>query len=174
MRRKRNQLILTLVITGLIFYFLQSALINPFLSIGPNFPDLLLILTVFVGIRLGQMGGSVFGFSAGLLQDVLIDFYGLNALCKTVIGFIARYFRADKVLLVEKYYFPISVFFSALIQGFLFYGFMALDSSLNFYSLYTQHAVPNAVYSAVAAFTLRLAIPDRFLNFVHYDIQYEY
>ena len=174
MRRKRNQLILTLSLTGLLFYFLQTTLINPFLYIGPNMPDLLLILTVFVGIRLGQIAGPVFGFTAGLMQDALIDFYGLNALCKTVTGFTVKYFGTEKVLLVEKYYFPLVVFFSSIIHALLFYGFQSLDPSLNFYSLFIDHGLPNSIYSALAAFVLRIATPERFLNFINFDAKHEY
>jgi rod shape-determining protein MreD len=164
----------TLSLTGLLFYFLQTTLINPFLSVGPNVPDLLLILTVFVGIRLGQIAGPIFGFTAGLLQDALIDFYGLNALCKTVTGFTVKYFGTEKVLLVEKYYFPLVVFFSAIIHNLLFYGFQSLDTSLNFYSLFMSHGLPDSLYSAIAAFVLRVATPERVLKFVNYDTKYEY
>lgn len=174
MRRKRNQLILSLLLTGLVFYFLQTALINPFLTVGSNVPDLLLILTVFVGIRLGQISGSLFGFTAGLLQDALIDFYGLNALCKTVIGFGAKYFKTERVLLIEKFYFPIVVFFSSLMHSILFFGFQSLDPNMNFYTLFMNYGLPNAVYSAVMAMILWFMTPNAFLNFIKYDAKYEY
>ncbi|MBL7994770.1 rod shape-determining protein MreD [bacterium] len=174
MRRKRNQLILSLTLTALVFYFLQITFINTFLSIGHSTPDLLLILTLFVGIRLGQISGSLFGFLAGLLQDVLIGFYGLNALCKTIIGFSVKYFRTEKVLLVEKYYFPIVVFFSSLVHSVLFFGFQSLDADLNFYTLFMNYGVPNALYSAVMAFTLWLFTPNAFLDFINYDAKHEY
>lgn len=174
MRRKRNQLILSLSLTGFLFYFLQITFVNPFLAIGHNVPDLLLILTVFVGIRLGQISGSLFGFLSGFLQDILIDFYGLNALCKTVIGFSSKYFKTERVLLIEKFYFPIVVFFSSLIHSALFFGFQSLDASLNFYTLFMNYGLLNAVYSGAMAFILWLLTPDSFLNFIKYDTKYEY
>ena len=174
MRRKRNQLLLSLTLTGLLFHLLQTTFVNPFLSIGQNTPDLLLILTVFIGIRLGQMGGSLFGFFAGLLQDALIDFYGLNAMCKTILGFSAKYFKTDQVLLIEKYYFPIVVFFSSILHSLLFYGFYSLDDGLNFYTLFMNYGLPNAFYSGIMAFILWLITPDPVLKFVNYDTKYEY
>ncbi len=174
MRRKRNQLLMSLSLTGLLFHLLQTTFVNPFLSIGPSSPDLLLILTVFIGIRLGQMGGSFFGFFAGLLQDALIDFYGLTAMCKTIVGFSAKYFKTERVLLIEKYYFPIVVFFSSIIHSLLFYGFYSLDDRLNFYTLFMNYGLPNALYSGVMAFVLWLTTPDSVLKFVNYDVRYEY
>ncbi len=174
MRRKRNQLILSLMLTGAAFYVLQITFVNPFLTIGHNVPDLLLILTVFVGIRLGQISGSLFGFLSGFLQDVLIDFYGLNALCKTIIGFSAKYFKVERVLLIEKFYFPVVVFFSSLIHSILFFGFQSLDPNLNFYTLFIDYGLLNALYSAFMAFILWLLTPDTFLNFIKYDVKYEY
>ncbi|MBL7961364.1 rod shape-determining protein MreD [bacterium] len=174
MRRKRNQLILSLSLTALVFYFLQTTFINPFLSVGHSVPDLLLILTLFVGVRLGQLSGSLLGFLAGLLQDVLIDFYGLNALCKTVVGFSAKYFKTEKVLLVEKYYFPIVVFFSSIAHSIIFFGFQSLDADLNFYTLFMNYGLPNALYSAVMAFILWSLTPNAFLDFINYDAKHEY
>lgn len=174
MRRKRNQLMASLSLTGLLFYFLQTTFVNPFLAIGHNVPDLLLILTLFVGIRLGQISGSLFGFLGGLLQDALIDFYGLNALCKTIIGFTVKYFKTDRVLLIEKYYFPIVVFFSSVVHSIVFYGFQSLDTRLNFYNLFMNYGLPDSLYSAVMAFVLWQLIPNPLLNFVNYDAKYEY
>lgn len=174
MRRKRNQLIFGIFLTGFVFYFLQITLVNPFLAIGQNVPDLLLILTVFVGIRLGQISGSLVGFISGFFQDVLIDFYGLNALCKTIIGFTAKYFKTERVLLIEKYYFPIVVFFSSVLHSIFFFGFQSLDAGLNFYTLFINYGLPNSLFSAITAFLMWLLTPDPFLRFFNYDAKHEY
>jgi rod shape-determining protein MreD len=173
MRRKRNLLILSLTFTGVLFYFLQINVVNNFLAIGQNVPDLLLILTVFISLRLGQIPGSLYGFAAGLLQDVLIDFYGLQALCKTIVGFSASYFESRKILLVEKFYFPFIVLFSALIHDFVFYAVQSLDSRVDFFSLLLHYGLPNSLYTAVMSFLLWMIIPDKFINFIRYDVKYD-
>ncbi len=173
MRRKRNLLILSLILSGALFYFFQITVFNNFLAIGHNVPDLLLILTVFISMRLGQIPGSLYGFAAGFFQDVLIDFYGLQALCKTLVGFTAPYFLSPRILLVEKFYFPFVVLFSSLIHDVIFYGIQSLDSRLDFFSLLFHYGLPNSLYTAVTAFLLWMFIPDRIINFVRYDVKYE-
>jgi len=174
MRRKRNQLIIVLTLTGVLFYFLQIIFVNTILMVGQNVPDLLLILTLFIGYRLRQIPGSLFGFVAGFFQDVLTGFYGLQSLCKTLMGYGARSFLSPRVHLIEKFYFPFVVLVGALAHDAVFYAFQSIGSPLQFWNLYVNYAMPNALYSAVMTFILWMIIPNKIIEFVRYDVKYDW
>ena len=61
-------------------------------------PDVVLLFVALVAIRQGRLAGAVAGFSAGLLMDVLTNpqMFGINALVKTLIGFVVGLFRSDQ------------------------------------------------------------------------------
>jgi rod shape-determining protein MreD len=172
--RKRNKLILVLLIAGLLMYTLQVSFTTTYLAIGDNTPDLMLIFTAFIGLRLGPTPGSLAGFAAGFLQDVLIQFYGLHTLCKTVVGFLARFFLNRRVLLIEKYYFPFVVFSLSLFHDAAFYFLQTLGSRLEWAPLFWRLALPNALYNLVAAYLLWMALPQRWIEYVRYDVQYDF
>ena len=87
--RRQNRVLLALILLAALLHFIQLAFVNKHLAVGDNVPDLLLMLIVFTGFRLGSVTGASLGFAAGLLQDLVIDFYGLHALCKTLVGFVS-------------------------------------------------------------------------------------
>lgn len=72
----------------LLAFILQSTVVNS-LSIVEVRPDVVIIALVYVGLAYGPMYGMLLGFSVGLLQDFYgpADDLGLNALCKTLMGF---------------------------------------------------------------------------------------
>ncbi len=174
MRRKRNLLILYMLLTGIVFYFVQILFFNVYLSIGGIAPDLLLILTAFIGMRLGPIPGALFGFVSGLAQDATIDFFGLHALANTVVGFTADKLGVRKVLLVEKYYFVVMVLVLSLIHGVIYYGILSLEGPVYFWYQISYYGLPNSLYSATTTFVLWLLIPASLLEFVHFDVRYEY
>lgn len=174
MRRKRNILTFSLLGAAAFFYLMQVSFVSVFLAVGDNVPDLLLILTVFVSMRLGQIPGMLFGFTVGLWQDAMIDFYGLNALCKTIAAFATYFFAAERVMLIEKYYFPIMIFFLSVIHAVFFYAIQSLDGVVDFWSLMFHYGLWNSLYSAVTAFVIYLSIPQRILDYVRFNTIYDF
>lgn len=60
----------------------------PDLQIGGVFPDLVLLVVVFIALLRGHVEATFLGFAAGLCQDVYTPHdLGLNALTKAVTGF---------------------------------------------------------------------------------------
>ena len=61
-------------------------------------PDVVLLFVAVTAIKRGRMAGAIAGFSAGLLMDVLTNpqMMGLNALVKTLMGFVVGIFRSDQ------------------------------------------------------------------------------
>ena len=68
--------------------FFIHLLFYQYLGLGDIYPDLFLILVVFVSLYKGPEAGSLAGFFCGLAQDSFgYTFFGLHALIKTIIGF---------------------------------------------------------------------------------------
>lgn len=81
-------MILKHIVLLLMAFIIQSTLVEN-LAISSIKPDFILILLFYAALQSGSLTGVILGFSIGLLQD----FYGppgnlgLNALCKSIIGF---------------------------------------------------------------------------------------
>lgn len=83
---------LTSFIFTIVLLFLETAILSN-LYFLPVVPDLLLLYTVYVAIHRGCLHGETEGFGSGLLIDCLSSSpLGLNALLRTVIGFISGLF----------------------------------------------------------------------------------
>ncbi len=56
----------------------------------PTTPDLILIVTLYIGIKNGPVVGQLTGFSSGILIDFLSAApFGLNAFVRVIIGFLS-------------------------------------------------------------------------------------
>lgn len=159
--RKRNALILTTAGLVVLLHYVQLGFVNQYMAIGDNRPDLLLLLTVFVGYRLGSEAGSVAGFAAGLIQDIGVDFLGLHALCKSLVGFASFYFAHRRVLLVDRYFLPLVVFSLSIGHDLLLYFLQSLGTTMDVFSLWIRLAVPNALYNTIVMYVLLMMIPQR-------------
>ena len=82
-------------------------------------PDFLLLFTVYVSIHRGSLLGETNGFFSGLFLDILsASPLGLNALLRTIIGFVAGLFFLT--LNTNGFFVPVFLGFSAtLVTAFL-------------------------------------------------------
>ena len=88
MRAVRVALVIGLVLV------LQVA-VMPHLRIAGVAPDLLLVLTIAVAVRLGPEAGALTGFAAGLAFDLFLETpLGLGALADALVGYGAGVFVA--------------------------------------------------------------------------------
>ncbi|HJP19275.1 MAG TPA: rod shape-determining protein MreD [Nitrospinota bacterium] len=79
----------------LLFVF-QTTILHSFTILGVR-PDIVLILTFFICVNLGEDRGAISGFGLGLIQDCLSsNLLGANAFSKGVVGFVFGYLR-DKI-----------------------------------------------------------------------------
>ncbi|MEN3038144.1 MAG: rod shape-determining protein MreD [Candidatus Kryptonium sp.] len=82
-------------IIGLLLLAIQIVIV-PLIAIEKIVPDLMIIFTVYVALKRGQIPGTLAGFISGLFMDLTINFVlGLSALSKTVAGFVAGYFYSE-------------------------------------------------------------------------------
>lgn len=83
---------LTSTIFTLVLLFLETAVLSNLYYL-PVVPDLLLLYTVYVSIHRGCLHGETEGFASGLLLDCLSSApLGLNALLRTIVGFVSGLF----------------------------------------------------------------------------------
>jgi rod shape-determining protein MreD len=114
-------------------------------------PDIVLIGVVFMGIRKGKISGSVGGFSAGLLMDILsFSFLGLMALSKCVAGFASGFFNNESKVerYVKSYIFVLIVFFCSLLNNLIYFTIYFQGTTVAFPDIVIRYILPTAVYTA--------------------------
>ena len=112
---------LRLTLYALVLFFIHL-LFYQYISLGEVYPDLFLILVVFIGLYKGPQAGSVAGFFCGLAQDSFsYVFFGLHALTKTIIGFsigkIRHSFYSNNYLVQG-----VIIFTAKLLHDIVYYG----------------------------------------------------
>lgn len=121
-------MILRVVAVGLLLVtaaLLQTALF-PFVTLGGFRPDLLLLVTLAIGLRDGPLAGLRVGFAAGLLTDLLVSQspVGVAALVYTTIGFVVG--LARPYLAPDSVTAPVILAFVTGLVGTATYGVLAL------------------------------------------------
>jgi rod shape-determining protein MreD len=123
-------------------------------------PDVVLLFVALVAIKRGRLAGAVAGFSAGLLMDLLTNpqMFGLNALVKTLIGFVVGLFRSDQGEHTRVA--PPQALVGALVVAAVHNGLvtilLALDQGTRTPFLIAGLWLGGAVYTAVVAFVASL------------------
>ena len=95
--------IIAYFVLGLISILLQKFLDN-FASLGSVAPQLVILFVIYLSLREGQLFGTVGGFAAGLVNDMLVThFIGFTCFVGVFAGFISGFFyRESEVELAAK------------------------------------------------------------------------
>lgn len=146
---------------GIIVFTLliQLTLINLFTIQGLK-PDLILLVVIVFSLLKGAEEGAISGFASGLLQDIFSSgLLGINALAKTVMGFICGVLKerifAEHILFII----PVITFLVSISQSMLI--FLVLNAFGVEYSLVwslKQVAIPEALYNSLLAPFIFLAV----------------
>lgn len=134
----------------IIFGVVLQTTVVPFLQVGNARPDLLLMLTVSVGLIFGQVAGVSVGFFSGLLWDLLTaQFFGMYTLAKILTGYLIGCF--EKKVFKEHPILPLATIFLATFvhEGILYIGTRMLDIEVPLLPLIGKNVLPNAVYNCV-------------------------
>ena len=119
-------------------------------------PDVVLLFVTITALKRGRMAGAIAGFSAGLLMDLLTNptMFGLNALVKTLMGFVVGLFRSDQGENTRVG--PPQAFLGglvvAMVQNGLVTILVALDQGTRTPFLIAGVWIGGAVYTAVVGF----------------------
>jgi rod shape-determining protein MreD len=138
----------------LICFILQSTLLN-ILSFGGIKPNLLLVLTVSMGLMRGKHTGLWVGFISGLIIDIFFgNLFGFNALLYMYIGYINGNFY--KVFYDEDIKIPMFlVAVSDMAYSLIFYLIQfAFRERFDFSAYFIRIILPELLYTVL--FTLIL------------------
>lgn len=124
-------------------------------------PDLLLIATVVVALRRGQVAGMVFGFVAGVCVDLATAaVVGTSALSKTVVGFVAGLWSGDAIGLSRSASLLLLLLCAALHEV-LMAAALALVPGAGFGFLLLRWALPRTLYTVVVGLVVFLLLPEK-------------
>lgn len=147
-----NRKIFIITVLSLLSIFLQFI----FISRIPLFDltaDIVLIPISYVAINYGRLNGTVFGFIAGFALDIITGFWGVNALSKTITGYIFGNFHTeskplgnwDRIQYLQVFFFATFVHFS------IFSGINHLHMIDNVWSFIFKYVLGQTVYSVIFA-----------------------
>jgi rod shape-determining protein MreD len=111
-------------------------------------PELMYLVTVILAMMEGPASGAIGGFSAGMVQDFLLDQpKGITALTLTLVGYVVGMVR--QYIVTPSPLLPVLLVAGATFAGVLFYGFVAfLLGQLSGLAFLLQTALLSAVYNA--------------------------
>ena len=121
--------VLRQIAVGLAVVLLQWLLSN--LKLWDVWPDVVLLYVAYVALRRGRVAGAVTGFWTGLLMDVVVmqDHLGLNAILKTIMGFVIGLFRSEQGEHLRLT--PVQAFVGALVIAIVHNGLMTIILALD-------------------------------------------
>jgi rod shape-determining protein MreD len=103
----------------LVIALLVQLTVAPEISIGAVKPDILLVVTLCWALAEGPGQGALFGFSAGLLEDIFTtQILGVSAFAKTLIGYFGGELK-QRVVSKSVIWPVIIVFFATILQELL-------------------------------------------------------
>lgn len=113
-------------------------------------PDIVIIAIVYIGIRRGQIYGSLFGFGAGLIMDILGgSFIGLLALCYSITGFIAGFFNQEEEKYLYKLNFLYVLLFITAINYFIYFMIYYQGAPVSFGDIIIKFVVSTTAYTGI-------------------------
>jgi rod shape-determining protein MreD len=117
-------------------------------------PDLLVAYVVYIAWMRGPVPGTIVGFSVGLLQDLDAPGpLGLNALAKSVVGFLVAKagFRVHRSNVGVRFAF---FFIATVVHDVIYFGAITGGDLGDFMRQMVSVGLPTALYTAVVAILL--------------------
>lgn len=144
----------------LVLLILHCTLLR-FTSIQNTTPDLLLLATIFLSVREGQVAGILFGFIFGVIDDLTTPgLLGLSALSKSLAGYVGGLFYGIKSGLDIRFVGLIVVLCTSVHE--LTVGVvLAFDPALSFWSALINYSFPRFLYSGTVGFIIFVLIPKK-------------
>ena len=138
---------------------IQLTLVNSVTILGLK-PDLIMVVVVVFSLMKGEKEGAISGFASGLLQDIFsTGLLGINALAKTVIGFICGILKEKIFHEHILFMIPVITFIASFIQSIIMSLLLrAFGIEYNLAWSLKQIALPEALYSSLLSPFVFLAI----------------
>jgi rod shape-determining protein MreD len=147
----------------LLAFVLQTTWID-FLEVFSLKPDLILLVLVYIALREGPLVAICMGFGVGFIQDVYHPAdLGLNALSKSLIGFVVGYGRSR--IVADNIQVQIGLLFGAVIfHDLIYYLGTSAIGVIDVPYFWFRYGLGRAIYTALlgtffsAGLTLRRLI----------------
>jgi len=147
----------------LLAFVLQTTWID-FLEVFSLKPDLILLVLVYIALREGPLVAICMGFGVGFIQDVYHPAdLGLNALSKSLIGFVVGYGRSR--IVADNIQVQIGLLFGAVIfHDLIYYLGTSAIGVIDVPYFWLRYGLGRAIYTALlgtffsAGLTLRRLI----------------
>ncbi len=143
----------------LLFLFcilLQSIIVDNFLLIKGNRPDIVVITLVFFGLEFGNVNAIIAGFLVGLIQGLGFfgdSFIGLDSLANSVTGFYVGFFQKSKKK-SNPLFFLIILLSSCLIHDILYFYISYFGSESDIFLIILKSVLPTSLYTSIVGMML--------------------
>lgn len=157
-------------ITSVLLFFpvlIAQITVVPLIAVNGVIPDLIIVLLVYYTLQLGQMEGTILGFTYGLFYDLITGgLLGSSMLSKSLTGFIAGYFYNEnkKDVYLKSYMFPLIVFLGSTIDSFMLSFFSTSELNTNVFGLFVQQGLLPGIYTVVFSIIVVIFYPRRSLQ----------
>ena len=141
--------------------------IVPLIAINGVIPDLIIILLAFYALKMGQLHGTILGFSYGLLFDLITGgLLGSSMLSKTVTGFVIGYFYNEnkKDIYLKSFIFPLIVLLASTIDSFILSFFSTVDLNTSITTFFIEQGILPGIYTAVFSIIVTVFYPRRIID----------
>ena len=138
----------------LLFLFcilLQSIIVDNFLLIKGNRPNLIVIALVFLSLEFGIVNAIIVGFLVGLIQGLGFfgdSFIGLNSLTNSIIGFYAGFFQKSKKKSNPLFFLTI-LLSTCLIHDILYFYISYFGSENDILIIILKNVLPTSLYTTI-------------------------
>lgn len=139
---------------ALILLLVVHTTVIPFISLAGVTPDVLLIFTVVIALREGQIPGTIAGFIIGLMSDIAIgDFLGLGALTKTLAGFTAGYFHNEMnpLQVLGTYIFILVVAVAGFVHNIIYFAFLLQGFPVTALEIVIKFMIGSTMYTVIVS-----------------------
>jgi len=141
---------------GIGFLLIQIILFRH-LKIFKMQPDLVLIFLVWYMARSDRTAALFMAAGLGLLQDAMLDFWGLNMFSKTLLVFIGYNFipKGSKSRLLVGQVF-LTIFIASILHNLIFLGLNTLIQNYSAEIFFWRNLLGNSLYTAAVASFIQL------------------
>lgn len=135
--------------TVIAVFILLQVLVADKIAIGRVEPDFPLLIAAYLAVFKGPIRGSVLGFLVGLIQDLFNPaFLGLNALTKTIVGYVLGIAGAKTEPESSVFLFAL-LGGAALVHDFIYLLFFTGLSMGKFFLMWVTVSIPSALFTAI-------------------------
>ncbi len=126
----------------------------PLLEIGIWRPDLVILIVIYTGFRMGVLPGTLTGFFLGIITDLFGPGpVGISAIGESIVGFLAGQLKPLRLAYNAQL---LSGIILILLNGLIFFYLYQLQTETEFVYLIFSRVFPNTIYTFLIGFVLSL------------------